>query len=202
MEGLVYDCRECIRTNDLKRLQQIVSSENVNAPSDVFGYSILRYAITRCSAEIIEWLLRIGADPSTALRANGWNSYHVHVAITEHKDILQLLLKYNKAGLHDTTKYGSSALDLAIDWNKPGIASILMDHGVKCYTNKSVEWFRTLRHQREKCRDTSYAILQLKKRNAQKLQGNSRDVLRLLAKYVWNTRIDKKWNEKIKRVKL
>lgn len=49
---------------------------------------------------------------------------------------------------------------------------------------------------REACRCSSYAILELARRGSSVIGGNRKDMLRMIAAQVWNTRRNESWKEK------
>jgi uncharacterized protein len=96
---------------------------DVNAPAtNGSGYNALTGAVASGHTQIVDWLLKSGADPN--YRYGPGYSPLLTAAANGHLEILKLLLAHG-ADLHATSNDAKSALTLATERNHPAVAEFL-----------------------------------------------------------------------------
>jgi hypothetical protein len=99
----------------------------------------------------------------------------------------------------DTTDSpGRTALSDAICRKRVGIARLLVDRGAKVSSvklNAFPDWVTTFIEARYNCRSVSVAIIGIHKYHCTSITGNNDiNVLKLISKHIWSTRMDNVWN--------
>lgn len=90
---------------------------------------------------------------------------------------------------------GHTPLCFAFLYDNRPVAELLIDHGAYWNLEEAPEWVPSFVAQRNACRASCYAMLELARRKSPVIGGNRRDVLRLIAALVWNTRLNEMWGK-------
>lgn len=93
---------------------------------------------------------------------------------------------------------GHTPLLFAFVYDNRPVAELLIDRGANWDLEEAPtpKWVPSFIARRNACRASCYAMLELARRKSPVIGGNRRDVLRLIAALVWNTRLDKTWKDK------
>lgn len=89
---------------------------------------------------------------------------------------------------------GATPLFRALREDRRDIAELLINHGARAryFNDQLPDWARSMMA-RHACQLSCRAILELARRRSRVIGGNARDVLRLVAKMVWDGRRDQLW---------
>ncbi|MDL2313663.1 ankyrin repeat domain-containing protein [Desulfovibrio sp. OttesenSCG-928-C14] len=112
-------------------MRQIKEGFNVNAPDQNQGWRLLHVAALRRNFSLIEALLAAGAGIDAKTGDLGWTPLTILAAMDEGhagKACLQLLVDRG-AALNAKTGYGETPLVVALRFNNPGYAAILVNGG-------------------------------------------------------------------------
>ena len=90
-----------------------------------------------------------------------------------------------------------TSLYRALRWGKRDVAELLLDRGAQLdlvqldgYLEAIPDWAVSFVARRNACRSSCWAVLELARRHSSVIGGNNRDVLRLIARLVWDQRRD------------
>jgi ankyrin repeat protein len=122
---------ESININAIEILDVILASAgefDINI-RDEEGMTLLHYAITENTVEMVRYLLKKGADP-TIRNNEGNNSFHLAVLFLTDTDVLDLMLgNENKIEIDERNKKGKTALHMAVMDSNTAAAKFLLSNG-------------------------------------------------------------------------
>lgn len=174
--------------NEWDVVLSLVTPENVNAHID-FGGSLLFTATKSGRRDVVEALLRLGANPNVS---SGRPPIEISPRLPD-TDITRLLLEAGadpNSNFYGTLSYplaeaafrvNNSQMKLLVDWG----ANIVDD-----LRRRPPEWVRTWVNNREACRTTALRIMALQRyRRPAVCSGQDMNVLRMVAKQIWSNRM-------------
>jgi hypothetical protein len=188
---------DAAKRGDLDRLMEVVTLENVDL-FDWCGDTCLSYASKHCRIECVLWLLeeRMANVNLFCDSAAQWNALHC-AAVKGDPQICHILISHgadvDARVVYQTGHRFNTPLEVAIKYAHTDCVYILIDAGAK--TNKIVvpNWVNTLVESRKACRRTATILMGLYKYKRTTFGGNNRDVMRLVACAIWETRMNNRW---------
>lgn len=162
---------------------------DVNAKTRM-EYTPLAFASGGGDVENVRFLLEKKADVNARVGVVGESALHIAVQRT-FVDVVELLLR-SKANVDAVTIGGESPLLYAVHWRHKLCAEVLLDHGAVCdakYIHENNPWVAAIRQKHQRCRSAAmeaYAVYYY-------YLKMPRDLARMLARRVWDTRFDQRW---------
>lgn len=165
-------------------------SKGANAQLRIYdGRSTVHCGAQGGDPECLHLVLNAGADPM-AVNTMGITPLHVAVKFG-YLESCHILLATRHIGVDAKDRKGRNALYWSLFRKDRKLFKMLLHYGAKLanvewdeYVQQCPKWATDILTCRNACRDTSMAILQLRKRNGE-IFGNNRDVLGMIAYYVW-----------------
>jgi ankyrin repeat protein len=186
------------RSGDLQQLRGALTVDNVN-DGNVFGCTALHCAASDGHDECVKFCIEMGTNVNA--RANGGLT-PLHVASSNgHVNVVRLLLNAG-AMVEVTDRYGWTPLHRAIDTKRVDVARRLIDRGVMVSNVKLDEhvpeisdWITTFIDSRSNCRCAAIAFIGVHRYHRTTMTGNNDiNVLQLISKHIWSSRLDDSWN--------
>jgi ankyrin repeat protein len=189
---------EAAWTGDLKQLRLALTVDNVNDVDDD-GCTALHLAARSGYDECVEFCIEMGANVNA--RANGGHTPLHFASSNRHANVARVLL--DAGAMVDTTNdFGSTPLYWAIRFKRANAAPLLIDRGGRVSNVKldeedvpSIpEWITTFVESRSNCRCAAIIIIGIHKYRRTTVTGsNDINVIKLIAKHIWSTRMDGVW---------
>jgi ankyrin repeat protein len=184
---------EAAREGDLDQLRVALTLGNVDS---VFGGSrtALHFAAWFGHFECVKLCLEMRANVN-ALSSIGHTP--LYCASTKgHANIARLLLDAG-ANVHIADIDGLTPLYRALYHKHLDIARLLIDRGaMTSNVNVNPNWVTSFSASRSKCRSVAVIIIAIHKFHQTNITGNNDiNVLRLIGKHIWSTRMDGAWSK-------
>jgi hypothetical protein len=188
---------EAARKGYLQQLRVALTIDNVNHVGDS-GWTALHWAAFNGPTDCVNYCIEMGANVN-ARSHNGWTPLHI-ASMFGHVNVARVLL--DAGALVDAQDDdGFTPLYCAIGNKYVDVARSLIDRGAKISNvklDKDVpaipDWVTTFIESRSKCRYASIAIIAIQKYHRTTVTGNNDiNVLRLISKHIWSTRMDDVW---------
>lgn len=180
-------------SGNLEYIQRMVKTASTARARDYEFMSLLHRACQGGHAAVAEWLIDdMHLDVNVHNDREGRTPLSL-AAMHGHVECVKLLLARGAgASLDVANKRRQTPLALALSNGHNGIAEILLDCGaqVSLMLKKIPDWVSEFVAQRDRCRASVRAVLQLQRRQSRSIGSNGRDVLSLVAWAVWCTRRD------------
>jgi hypothetical protein len=183
---------------ELQQLRVALTVNNVNDVGGSKGLTALHYAANRGYYDCVKLCIEMGANVN-ARTNSGWTPLHC-ASWEGHANVVRVLL-HTGAIFDAADNDGQPPLYDAIRENRIDAARLLIDWGAKVSNvNFDAElpafpdWVTTFIESRSKCRSVSIAIIGIHKYRRTRLTGNNDiNVIRLVSKHIWSTRMDYVW---------
>jgi ankyrin repeat protein len=186
----VMDQFEVARDGDLQQLRVALTVDNVN-DGDECGWTALHIAARYGHDECVNYCVEMGANVN-ARSDDGWTPLHP-ASMHGHANVVSVMLGVGVV-VDATDAYGWTPLLCAIDSERVHVTRILIDRGAKVSNVKlpSIpDWVTTFIESRSNCRFVSIVIIAIHKYRRTTVTGNNDiNVLRLISKHIWSTRMD------------
>jgi ankyrin repeat protein len=167
--------------------------------ADVWSYTALHKAASYEQVECVKVCIEMGANVNTRTH---WQQTPLHgvASVRRGVEIARMLLDAG-AIVDAKTRNGHTPLYLAISNNRMDIARLLIDRGGKVSNvtlNGSLtaipDWVTNYVASRSNCRIVSIVIIGVHKYHRTNVTGsNDINVLKLIAKHIWSSRMDDGW---------
>ena len=120
------------KNSSLEEIKKFLNKKGDINQQDSYGSTILHYACQDANLEIIEYLLKHGAN--TEVKNNYFTYYPIFEAITSTNtsnpiEMIELLIKYN-ADIHKTDAFGNTLLHHAVELENIPLIKLLKEHGL------------------------------------------------------------------------
>jgi hypothetical protein len=193
---IVMDQFEAAQDGDLQQLRVALTVDNVNG--ERYGWTALHWAAHYGHDKCAKYCVEMGANVN-AHTNEGWTPLHV-ASWEGHANVLHVLLD-GCAMVDVTTSAAFTPLYYAIRDKGIDVARLLVDRGANVSNVKLdvrvpaiPDWVTTFIESRSKCRYTSITIIGIHKYRRTAVTGNNDiNVLRLISKHIWSTRMDDVW---------
>jgi ankyrin repeat protein len=180
----------------VQRLRELLTTNNVN-DVDGIGYTAFYYAVWKGHVNCVKYCVEIHANVNETYY--GWTPLH-NASVEGHVDVVRILLD---AGAMIDTTYNNrfTPLFFAIRNNRSSIAKLLIDRGAKIANVKLdnslptiPDWVNKIIASRSMCRDVAVVVIGIHRYHYTNVTGNNDiNVLRLVSKHIWSTRMDDAW---------
>jgi hypothetical protein len=188
-----------VHAGDHQQLRHVLTRLNVD---DVFGfgrYSALQYAATLGQVECVKVCIEMGANVN-ARSISESTPLHCVASVRDCVEIARMLLDAG-AIVDAKASDGYTSLYLAIFNSRIGVARLLIDRGGKVSNVVLDEdlpaipdWVTNCVASRSNCRIVAIVIIGIHKYHRTNVTGNNDvNVLKLVAKHVWSSRMDDGW---------
>jgi ankyrin repeat protein len=192
----VMDQFDAAQHGDLQQLRVALTVNNVNN-RNVVGRTALHNAAIRGGIDCVNYCIEMGAHVS-ARSHSGYTPLH-YASLNGHVNVVRVLLDAG-ALIDAADNYGDAPLYLAF-CNKHGdVLRYLIDRGAKVSNVNldnslpSIPDWVTFIESRSNCRTVSIAIIGIHKYRRTNVTGNNDiNVLQLISKHIWSTRMDDVW---------
>jgi hypothetical protein len=188
---------EAARKGDLQQLRVALTGGNVN-DVDSNDWTVLHWAARYGRAECANYCIEMGANVNTH-SIYGFTPLRI-ASLSGHVNVVRVLLDAD-ALVDATDDDGWTPLKFAIYIKRVDVARLLMDRGARASNVKlgsSVQsipyWINALMEWRSNCRFVSIVLIGIHKYRRTTMTGNNDiNVLRLISKHIWSTRMDDVW---------
>jgi hypothetical protein len=193
---------EAAREVDLEQLRSVLTAHSVDIRLGDDGWTPLHWAAINGYAGCVNLCLEMQAYVNA--RSNT-GSTSLHLASKRgHVEVVRVLLDAG-AIVDAADVYGWTPLYCAIIYNRIDIARLLIDRGGKVSNVKLdrnvraiPNWITTFITSRSRCRFAATIIIGIHKYHRTIITGNNDiNVLRLIGKHVWSTRMNDVWSRKL-----
>jgi hypothetical protein len=193
---------EAAQVGVLQQLRVALTVGNVN-DVDANGLTALHYAAWYGHDDCVKFCIEMGANVNARVNVrnnDGWTPLHV-ASLKGRVNVVRMLLDAG-ALVDATNKHGVTPLDRAVRYECVNVMQLLVDRGAKVSNVKLAavrvlaipDWVTTFIESRSKCRYASITIIGIHKYHRTTVTGNNDiNVLRLIAKHIWSTRMDDVW---------
>jgi hypothetical protein len=189
---------EAARDGDLQQLRVALTVENVNGERYGGGQTALQLAVRHGHEECAKFCIEMGANVN-ARTNGGWTPLHF-ASCQRHANLVCVLLDAG-AVVDVTTSAGFTPLYCATRFKRVNVMQLLVDRGAKASNVKLDEdvpsipdWVTTFIQSRSNCRYAAITIIGIHRYRRTTVTGNNDiNVLRLIAKHIWSTRMDDVW---------
>jgi ankyrin repeat protein len=193
---------EAAREGDFDQLHRLLTTSNVD-DGDPDGSTALHFSACNGHEECAKLCLEMGANVN-ARDNRGATPLH-DASFGRHVDVARMLLDAG-ANVDATDRYGWTTLFFAIRANQIDIVRLLLDRGGKASTVKLIncsdlpsaipDWVNAYIASRSRCRFAADIIIGIHKYHRTNKTGNNDiNVLRLIGKHIWSTRMDDAWSQ-------
>jgi hypothetical protein len=189
---------DAARVGDLHLLRVALTVGNVNDVSGG-GWTALHWAAENGHEECVTYCLEMGAN------VNARTQYGItpllYASWKGHVNAVRVLLDAG-ALVDSTDKYGYTPRYYAILYKYVDVSRYLIDRGAKVsnvklndfFLSAIPDWVTTFIESRSNCRTVSITIIGIHKyRRTTVTCNNDINVLRLIAKHIWSSRMDDLW---------
>jgi ankyrin repeat protein len=180
---------------NLQQMRVALTVENVNDVDDN-GWTALHYAVYhRASADSITYCIDTGAN----VNARNRHEYTPLHYASFFGDVIVVCTLLDAGAIIDApTIDGWTPLHCSIQRNHVAVARLLVDRGARLSNvilNVKVpaipDWLTTFIESRSNCRTAAIIIVGIRKFHRKNVPGNNDvNVLRLIGKHIWSTRMD------------
>jgi ankyrin repeat protein len=186
---------------DLQRLQQLLTPHNVDSAS-IYSSTVLHSAAAFGHVDCVKWCLEMRANVSAC--APGRLTPLHFASSNGYVDVVRVLLD-SGASIDATSDKGYAPLDLAIQCNRIDAVRFLIDRGAVEVSSFKLnkrepaipDWVDSIIASRLNCRSISIIIIGAHKYRRTNITGNNdNNVMRLIAKHIWSSRMDELWKKK------
>jgi ankyrin repeat protein len=191
---------EAARAGDHQQLRHVLTAHNVDDNSPTYDCTALHYAASYEQVECVKVCMEMGANVNA--RTNGQQTpLHGVASMRGNVEIARMLL--DEGAIVDAkNRYGITPLYSAIFNNHMDVARSLIDRGGKVSNVKLnvflpaiPDWVTNYVASRSNCRIVSIVIIGIHKYRRTNLTGNNDiNVLKLVAKHIWSSRMDDGWS--------
>jgi ankyrin repeat protein len=186
---------EASRKGDLQELRNTLSVNNVNDVVNGGSFTTLHFAAQNGHADCARYCIEMGANVNACV--SGVTPLHF-ASLNGNGDVVRLLLDAGAAV--DSSVYGWTPLHRAIRYNHAIVAQMLIDRGAKIsnvqldsFVQDIPDWVNKLIESRSNCLSASIVIIGIHKYRRTITGTNDVNVLKLISKHVWSTRMDNIW---------
>jgi ankyrin repeat protein len=192
---------EAAQHGDLQQLRVALTVDNVNDGDDDGRndcWTALHWAADNGHNECVKFCIEMGANVNAR---NNEGTTALHLASWEgHANVVCVLLDTG-AIIDATDSDGWTPLYWAIRSKWVNVIHLLVDRGAKLshvkldkYVPSIPDWITTFIESRFKCRYAAITIIGIHKYRRTAVTGNNDiNVLRLISKHIWSTRMDVAW---------
>jgi ankyrin repeat protein len=184
---------------DLPQLHATLTAGNVNE-FDSEGWTALHFSAFEGSVDCTNYCLEMGANVNT--RDFRGHTPLLYASSLGRVNVVRMLL--DVGAIADTTSYARlTPLYRAIRFKRFDVARLLIDRGAKLssvlldkWIPEIPNWITTFIDSRSNCRCAAIVIIGIHKYHRTTVTGNNDvNVLRLISKHIWSTRMDDVWVE-------
>jgi ankyrin repeat protein len=183
------------RSGKLEKLRCLLKAKNVN-DLDTIGRTVLHWAAFGGNVDCVKLCLEMGAEASVH-DVSGWTPLHFAQTYTFVVN-LSIVLVDAGALVDSTESNGWTPLCYAIRSKRGAIARMLIDRGAQISNVKLdkflpdiPDWITAFIASRSNCRRAAIIIIGNHKFHRTIITGNNDiNVLRLISKHIWSTRMD------------
>lgn len=198
---------ELLERHDVEAVKRLVTPENVMCGWD--DVHDMDDGVVWClcnndrgpdEPELLHYFVGLGASLGTCLSGRLYSPIHT-AAFGGKTNLVRAFLDYYDVPV-DIVGLNWTPLGCAVLHNHRSCVHLLLDRGAdvsgfqEFYLNKKPELFPLLQrfiHGRNRAQTATLVILNLMKEQTFRATGNGKDVLRMIARCVWATRENKKW---------
>jgi ankyrin repeat protein len=188
------DQLDAAERGDVQRLRVALTVNNVN-DVDGFGWTALHCAATYKHVDCVKYCIEMGANVN-ARTIDGWTPLQC-ASSDGCINVVRVLLDAG-AIIDAADNDGLTPLYETIRDKHPDVAQLLIDRGAKvsnvkldAYVRAIPDWVTTFIESRSNCRNVCIIIIGIHKYRRTTMTGNNDiNVLRLVSKHIWSTRID------------
>jgi ankyrin repeat protein len=179
---------------NLQQLRDALTVDNVNASN--CGWTALHYAALRGHADCVSYCIEMGANVN--VRNNSGSTPLHSASYFGYVNVVRVLLDAG-AIVDAFCDIGWTPLYSVICNKHNDVARLLIDRGakvsmVKLYLTPIPDWVNTFIQSRSTCRCASITIIGIHKYHRTTMTGNNDiNVIRLVSKHIWSTRMDDVW---------
>jgi ankyrin repeat protein len=181
----------------IQQLRRVLTVDNVDDVNGV-GRTALHYSSHKGSLECIKYCIKMGVNVN-ARDFSAWTPLHF-ASSYGYTDIVHVLLDASAIIVDAKTNTGKTPLYNTIK-RKHVRAKLLIDRGAKVANvqlDKTVptipDWVNAIIASRSKCRSVAALIIGIHKYRHTKVTGNNdMNVLKMIAKLIWSSRMDDMW---------
>jgi ankyrin repeat protein len=191
---------EAARTGDVDRLRAVLTVKNVD-DKDGNTWSALHWAAWCEHVDCVKLCLEMGANVNSGCNI-GYTALHFAAAagIGRTVDVVRILLD-GGAIVDPEGCGGRTPLQRAIFFNHVDVAHLLVDRGAKV-SNVKLEclpaipdWIDNFIASRSRCRSVAIVIIAIHKHHrTHSTCNNDINVLQIIGKHIWSTRMDDVWS--------
>jgi ankyrin repeat protein len=193
------------RDGDLQQLQHLLTPDNVDK-TNVYGSTALHCAARNGNVDCVKWCVEMRANVNVE---DIFGSAPLHLASSNgFVDVVHVLLD-SGANVDSRSLILETPLHRAISNNHVHVARVLIDRGAKISNVKLDEfflssipgWVTAIVASRPNCQSASVAIIGIHKYHRTSITGNNdNNVLRLIGKHIWSSRMDDVWMANSKKI--
>jgi ankyrin repeat protein len=194
----VMDQFESAHKGDIQKLRVVLTVDNVD-DLDSMGWTALHHATYRSHFECVKCCIEMKANVN-ARDLYGWTPLYM-AAMYGNIDIVRILLDSN--AIVDVSAKDKTALFIAIYNNSVDVARLLVERGAKVSNVELTkgmpvipDWVTAYVMARSTCRNVSITMIGIHKYRRTNVTGNNDvNVLRLVSKHIWSSRMDDMWSQ-------
>jgi hypothetical protein len=181
-------------SGNLPRLRDVLTTKNVN-DTDGRGCTALHWAALEGHSDCVKYCLQMGANVN-ARDENGSTALHFASGLDETVALL------DAGALIDVADdFEHTPLHATIRFKLVGVMKLLVDRGAKVsnvkldsYLPNIPYWATTFVTSRLNCRSAAIIVIGIHKYHRTNITGNDDiNVLKLVSKHIWSTRMDDDW---------
>jgi ankyrin repeat protein len=181
---------------DLQQLRAALTVDNMNEVDG--GWTVLHNAASFGSVDCAKYCVEMGANVN-ARDSGGLTPLHI-ASWRGHVNVVRVLLD-GGAVVDSTNNGGCTPLHDAIRFKRVDVGRLLVDRGAKMsnvklskWVQAIPDWLTTLIDLKSKCRCVAIIIIGMHKYRRNNVTGdNDINVIRLISKHIWSTRMDAVW---------
>jgi ankyrin repeat protein len=197
MFNRVMDRLKAAQEGDLPQLRVALTADNVNVVDVGHSWTALHYAANNGHDECVKFCIEMGANVNAHDRY-GWTPLHLAPNIP----VLRTLLDASGTIVDAKNNHGWTPLRIALQLCNVEYAQLQVDRGAKLsnvildeFVPVIPDWISAFIESRSKCRYAAIVITGIHKYRRTTVTGNNDiNVLRLISKHIWSTRMGIAWN--------